>query len=92
MNLVIGMCSMKELNEEEMKQTLNEVNLIILKMVNGEIKNMKGITQAIQEQIKDEDCKEWLLSFLIADRTFKSVQEFNQKIDKTKAETQVMFG
>lgn len=83
---------MKELNEEEMKQTLNEVNLIILKMMNGEIKNIKGIIQAIQEQIKDENCKEWLLSFLIADRTFKSIQEFNQMIDKTKTETQVMFG
>ncbi|MBE3093840.1 MAG: hypothetical protein IMZ52_02330 [Actinobacteria bacterium] len=83
---------MKELNEEEMKQALNEVNLIILKMVNGEIKSVKGIIQAIEERIKNDGCKEWLLSVLIADHAFKSVQEFNQMIDKTKAESQVMFG
>ena len=83
---------MKELNEEEIKQTLNEVNMIILKMVNGEIKDVQGIAKEITERIKDESCKEWLLSVLIADHTFKTVQEFNKMVSKEKTESQVMFG
>ena len=81
---------MRELKEEEMKETLEGVNKIIAKMVNGEIRDVMGISKAIEETIKDGDRKEWLLSVLVAERVFKSMGEY-QKMKETERSGQVMF-
>jgi hypothetical protein len=82
---------MRELNEKETEEVLKCVDSIMRDMIEKKIKSLTELTSVLEERIKDADCRDWLLSTLIADRTLKAIQELEEIKDKEKV-NQVMFG
>jgi predicted DNA-binding protein len=82
---------MRKLNDNEVEETLKCVDSIMKEMIEKKIKNFEELSTAIKEKIKDDDCRDWLLSTLIADRTMGAIREIEKIREKEKA-VQVMFG
>jgi len=87
---------MKEFNEEEMKIILKKANGVIDQIVlenrNGKPLSLQYVQEILRKEIIETENRDWLLSYLLVDRTITALlMELSKRTDEVSSK-QVMYG